>query len=200
MGVRVPPLVLDGGVIHCELRRFMGKVEKKDRKSESPVKKDEARKPVPPRTSNAVSEFSKFFGNLVQTGQYKPTQGFTARTATAAALGLIMLGGLWQLHESLRNATTPQWASSPMSRLGMPGVIAVASGWFIFRLINYPVFAEFLIATEAEMNKVSWTTWSDLKRATTVVLVTVILMTSYLWLVDQVWSTLLTWIGVLRIS
>jgi preprotein translocase subunit SecE len=65
--------------------------------------------------------------------------------------------------------------------------------------VNQSDFAEFLIATESEMNKVSWTTWADLKRATTVVLVTVVLMTTYLWVVDQVWSTLLQWIGVLRI-
>lgn len=178
----------------------MGKVDKKDRKSENLPKKDEAKKSVPAGNSNAVSELSKFFANLFLTTRYKTTQGFVARTATAVALGVIFLGGLLQLHYSLVNATTPQWASQPISRLGIPGLLALASGWFIFRLINFPVFAEFLIATEAEMNKVSWTTWSDLKRATAVVLVTVVLMTTYLWLVDQVWSTLLTWIGVIRIS
>ena len=43
-------------------------------------------------------------------------------------------------------------------------------GWLIFRLVQYPPFADFLIATEAEMNKVSWTSRDDLNRATTVVL------------------------------
>ena len=39
-------------------------------------------------------------------------------------------------------------------------------GWIIFRLVQYPPFVEFLIATEAEMNKVSWTSRDDLYRAT----------------------------------
>ena len=34
---------------------------------------------------------------------------------------------------------------------------ALVLGWLIFRLVQFPPFAEFLIATEAEMNKVSWT-------------------------------------------
>ena len=50
----------------------------------------------------------------------------------------------------------------------------------IFRIVHFPPFAEFLIATEAEMNKVSWTNKDDLIRATTVVLVTVVLMAVFL--------------------
>ena len=48
------------------------------------------------------------------------------------------------------------------------------------------------------MNKVSWTSRDDLKRATTVVLVTVALMAVFLFGVDWVWSNLLQLIGVLR--
>ena len=54
------------------------------------------------------------------------------------------------------------------------------------------------IATEAEMNKVSWTSRDDLYRATSVVLTTVLLMAVYLFGVDWVWSNLLQLIGVLR--
>ncbi len=64
--------------------------------------------------------------------------------------------------------------------------------------MQYPNFADFLIATEAEMNKVSWTTREDLTRATIVVLVTVFLLATYLFGVDLVWSWLLRVIGVLR--
>jgi len=148
--------------------------------------------PVFPKSLN----FLQISSRLIATSHY----GFTARTVTAVALGLILLGGLWQLHETLTVVSTPAWVSQPLSRIGIPAIFAGLFGWIIFRLVNYPIFAEFLIATEAEMNKVSWTTWNDLKRATTVVLVVVVLMTTYLWVVDQVWSTLLTWIGVLRIS
>ena len=71
-------------------------------------------------------------------------------------------------------------------------------GWIIFRLVQYPPFVEFLIATEAEMNKVSWTSRDDLYRATSVVLTTVLLMAVFLFGVDWVWSNLLQFIGVLR--
>ena len=57
-------------------------------------------------------------------------------------------------------------------------------GWIIFRLVQFPPFVEFLIATEAEMNKVSWTSRDDLYRATTVVLSTVVLMAVFLFGVD----------------
>lgn len=142
---------------------------------------------------------SRFFANFFSAERYKPNQGFIARVATAAGLALIFAAGLWRLSESLSVVTVPGWVSQPYSRIGIPLVLAGLATWFVFRLVNQEDFAEFLIATEAEMNKVSWTTWSDLKRATSVVLVTVVLMTTYLWLVDQVWSTVLTWIGVIRI-
>ena len=71
-------------------------------------------------------------------------------------------------------------------------------GWFIFRLVQFPPFVEFLIATEAEMNKVSWTSRDDLYRATTVVLSTVVLMAVFLFGVDFLWSNLLQIVGVLK--
>jgi preprotein translocase subunit SecE len=64
--------------------------------------------------------------------------------------------------------------------------------------MHYPPFVEFLIATEAEMNKVSWTSREDLYRATTVVLVTVTLVAVFLFGVDWLWSNLLQIIGVLK--
>ena len=48
------------------------------------------------------------------------------------------------------------------------------------------------------MNKVSWTSNDDLYRATTVVLVTVVLMAVFLFGVDWLWSHLLQFIGVLQ--
>ena len=59
--------------------------------------------------------------------------------------------------------------------------------------MNYPAFADFLIATEAEMNKVSWTTRKKLVQDTIVVLVTLFLMTVFLLAVDILWIKILTW-------
>jgi preprotein translocase SecE subunit len=73
----------------------------------------------------------------------------------------------------------------------MPLLLGLALIYFAWRLVNVPVFADFLIATEAEMNKVSWTTRRRLIQDTIVVLVTVVLLTSFLFVVDILWIWLL---------
>ena len=55
-----------------------------------------------------------------------------------------------------------------------------------------PTFADFLIATEAEMNKVSWTNRKRLVQDTVVVLVTVFLFTMFLFVVDILWIRILS--------
>jgi preprotein translocase SecE subunit len=90
----------------------------------------------------------------------------------------------------------------PDVKLTVPLLLAVFALWFAWRLVNYPVFADFLIATEAELNKVSWTTRKRLVQDTIVVLVTVVFFTLFLLIVDVAWGKLLAWkyIGVLRID
>jgi len=88
----------------------------------------------------------------------------------------------------------------PDVKFTVPLLLAVAGLWMAWRLVNFPVFADFLIATEAELNKVSWTTKKRLVQDTIVVLVTVILFTLFLLFVDVIWGKLLAskWVGVLR--
>jgi preprotein translocase subunit SecE len=133
----------------------------------------------------------QFVANLGRTGLYKPMQGWNARLYTVVGLGVIVVLGIWRLYETVRDAP-------PGTRFGVPAVVGAALGWFLFRLVQYPPFVEFLIATEAEMNKVSWTSRDDLYRATTVVLSTVFLMALFLFGVDWLWSNLLQLIGVLK--
>ena len=65
-----------------------------------------------------------------------------------------------------------------------------------------PSFAEFLIATEAEMNKVSWTPKRRLMQDTIVVLTTTLLMALFLLVVDLFWGWLLSnhYVGVLPLK
>jgi preprotein translocase SecE subunit len=72
-------------------------------------------------------------------------------------------------------------------------LLAGVSAWMAWRIVHFPAFADFLIATEAELNKVSWTTRKKLVQDTIVVLVTVLLMAIYLFAMDQVWVQLLSW-------
>jgi preprotein translocase subunit SecE len=123
--------------------------------------------------SKRRKDFALFVTNLFSVKRHKPKQGRQARLYTAAGLALIIGLGLWRLYDTLLS-------SSPAVRFGVPAAVGLVIGWFVFRLMEFPPFVEFLIATEAEMNKVSWTSRDDLYRATTVVLSTVVLMSVYL--------------------
>jgi preprotein translocase SecE subunit len=79
----------------------------------------------------------------------------------------------------------------PAVQYSVPLLILAASIWLAWRVVNLPVFADFLIATEAEINKVSWTTRKRLAQDTIVVLVTVVLMAGFLFTTDVVWKVLL---------
>lgn len=169
----------------------MGKV--KDG-SASPSKSTVSKAPVKSGAwSEAWRRVGGFFANLFSTATCKPLQGWTARVGTAAMLGALVGLGIYRFYQS----TTIEYAST-IARFGVPTLMALAVGWFIYRLVHYPPFVDFLIATEAEMNRVSWTTQDDLKRATSVVLITVFVMSVYLFGVDWLWSHLLIMLGVLR--
>ena len=137
--------------------------------------------------------FSSFLTNLIRVDLFKPMQGWYARVWTAVGLGLVVVAGAYRIHEASLEYSLG-W------RLGIPAAFAAVLGWVVFRIVHFPPFAEFLIATEAEMNKVSWTSKDDLIRATTVVLMTVLLMAVYLFVVDTLWTFILRLIGVLQFT
>jgi preprotein translocase SecE subunit len=76
----------------------------------------------------------------------------------------------------------------PDLKYTIPLLLIAGSLWFAWRAVNYPTFADFLIATEAEINKVSWTSRRALFRDTIVVLTSLILLTLFLFVVDVFWS------------
>lgn len=86
--------------------------------------------------------------------------------------------------------------------LTLPLILAVLLIWLSWRVVNLPAFADFLIATEAEMNKVSWTTGKRLKQDTIVVLVCVLVLATFLFVIDLIWIRVLSWrpIGVLQVD
>jgi preprotein translocase subunit SecE len=154
-----------------------------------------AQKPSKPNKAGSGSRprglFAQFLVNLVRTDLYKPIQGRHARLYTGLGLLVIVLAGAYQVSQA-------SMEYSPLWRFGLPLLFAGVLGWVILRLIHFPPFADFLIATEAEMNKVSWTSKDDLVRATTVVLATVLVMALFLFVVDRLWTLILQMIGVLQ--
>ena len=139
---------------------------------------------------------------------YKPAQGLKARRYTL--IGLVLLG--WTGIYSLANNTLlgGNWVwkvpftdttVTLLTDIGntLPILLGAIVLWLAWRAVNVPTFADFLIATEVEMNKVSWSSRKRLVQDTIVVLVFVILMTLFLMVVDFFWGWLLSrdMIGVL---
>lgn len=145
----------------------------------------------PAKAARARSAFGEFVGNLLRATIYKPTQGQRMRWATGLGLGAIVGTGVFLLSERLNET------AGAATRLWVPAAVAGGLGWLIFRLMHFPPFAEFLIATEAEMNKVSWISKHDLKRAAQVVLATVVLLSFYLFAIDGLWFAFLKLIGII---
>jgi preprotein translocase SecE subunit len=90
----------------------------------------------------------------------------------------------------------------PAVRFTLPLLLLLLTIWLAWRIVNLPTFGDFLIATEAELNKVSWTTRTRLWQDTLVVLTTMILMAVFLFVVDIAWGKILSWppIGVLQVK
>ena len=139
---------------------------------------------------------------------YKRILGQRVRRLTI--LGVLLLGfsGIWSLNS--RGNLPESWTMSmpfemdkilllPDARVTIPFILAALVLWIAYRAVNVPTFAEFLIATEAEMNKVSWTSKKRLFQDTVVVLTTTLLMALFLLVVDLFWGWLLSnkYIGVL---
>jgi preprotein translocase subunit SecE len=152
------------------------------------------------RTKDAAS--GSLLGDLFQSGLYKRSQGRIARQLTFAGLALGVAVGCWRLAISLR---TWEWSRGLAGNLGVSVdlfgaivglAVCVPLLWICYRAVNIPRFADFLIAVEAEMNKVSWPSRTELIRASLVVLFVVFLLSTVLFLYDFIWVTIFDWIGI----
>jgi preprotein translocase subunit SecE len=133
---------------------------------------------------------SGFVQELGRVGLYKRTQGKITRQVTAAALFVTVALGCWQLSVILKGWTWVQSRAIGLEYL-IPATILAIGAWIAYRLVNHAPFADFLIAVEAEMAKVSWPSRRELVRATVVVLVSMLVLTIVLYMYDTIWSLLL---------
>jgi preprotein translocase subunit SecE len=69
---------------------------------------------------------------------------------------------------------------------GLPTVVLFFGIWLGYRLVNLPSFADFLIAVEAEMNKVSWPSRTELIRSSMVVIILMFGLTAVLFSYDLI--------------
>jgi preprotein translocase SecE subunit len=142
---------------------------------------------------------------------YKPNQGLWVRRLTILGLLAILGTGIWHFVPASGAISTAAIQALkirvpflyfegkaafahllPNAAILGPIIMAVAAFWLSWRAVNFPMFADFLIASEAEMNKVSWTSRKRLIQDTIVVLTTVVLFTFFLLAIDQVWGWVLS--------
>ena len=107
-----------------------------------------------------------FLHELLHVGIYKRSQGRITRQVTFAALAAAIALGLLRLSSIMAGKRARSTSLRPAA--GCCWRPACGSS---YRLVNLPAFADFLIAVEAEMNKVSWPTRTELFRASIVVLI-----------------------------
>jgi preprotein translocase subunit SecE len=144
-----------------------------------------------------------FFQELFNVGLYKRSQGRITRQVTFGAMAVIFAVGFYQMFNTLKfHNLNDSWdVTKALMNAGMaywlPGTLVIICLWISYRLVNLPNFADFLIAVEAELNKVSWPTRTELVRSSIVVLICLLVLASVIFGFDLFWIKVFTWIGVL---
>jgi preprotein translocase subunit SecE len=129
---------------------------------------------------------------LLRASVYKRSQGRVTRQLTFAALAGTLAIAVWRLAQLLPLwfAVAPGTAPSPdmgVVRFLVPGLLMAAGAWLCFRLVNVPRFADFLIAVESEMAKVSWPTVDQVIRSSVVIIFLMFALAAILAAYDLFW-------------
>jgi preprotein translocase subunit SecE len=140
-------------------------------------------------------ETAGFWANMSEPALYKRNQGRMTRQLSAVGAALLVFLGVWTLSNGPLGGSGNVWI-----RVGIPVAIGAAGAWAIYRAVNYPKFADFLISVEAEMDKVTWATREDLQRSTMVVIVVMFFLGIVLFTYDLIWSWFFQLIGFLQIG
>ena len=109
---------------------------------------------------------------------YKRGHGYYTRLWSAIACLALAAIGCYKLHSKLALADN-QWVQNLT-----PAIVWGLLAWFVYWVSNRQSIADFLIAAEGELKKVSWSTKQQVISSTMIVIFVVILMAALLGLVD----------------
>jgi preprotein translocase subunit SecE len=121
---------------------------------------------------------------LFRFGLYKRSQGRIARQVTFGSLAVLIALGAWCLNDYYSNRSLGM-------QFGVPLAVLAIGLWASFRVVQLPSFADFLISVEAEMNKVSWPSRTELFRSSIVVMLMIFILAFVLLIFDLMWKFLL---------
>ncbi|MGB2984700.1 MAG: preprotein translocase subunit SecE [Phycisphaerae bacterium] len=131
--------------------------------------------------------------------QYKPEQGNWTRRGTFIGLGLLVAWGAKFLYDQLAIYEGDE-AWRLLITTGIPILFAVVLGAIAWRLSFVSRnSSDFMIATEGEMKKVSWSSKAEVIGSTKVVIMFTVLLALLLFIVDMAFQFIFRSIGVLRV-
>ena len=126
---------------------------------------------------------------------YKRGQGKYTRLCSAFAGALIVGLGCLRLYRKLEVAS---WGLSSRATLWIatmvPAGLFVILAVLVFWLVNKPSIADFMIAAEGEMKKVSWSSRQEITVSTVVVIVVVLIVSILLGTTDIGFRTFFVWL------
>jgi preprotein translocase subunit SecE len=148
-----------------------------------------------------------FLHEIFHVGVYKRSQGRITRQVTFAVLAGTVALAAWSLWNFLsafalsRDFLGVNWyaiAEATQARWTLPAIILLAGLWISYRAVNMPRFADFLIAVEAEMNKVSWPSRTELVRSSLVVIFVIFILATVLFGYDIFWRFFFQTLGIIK--
>lgn len=126
---------------------------------------------------------------------YKRGQGKYTRLWSAFAVAVVAGLGCLRLYRKLEIAS---WGLNPKATLWIatmvPAGLFVILAFVIFWLVNKPSVADFMVAAEGEMKKVSWSSRQEIMVSTFIVIVVVVIMALLLGTTDISFSAFFSWL------
>lgn len=129
---------------------------------------------------------------------YKPGQGYYTRLGTAIGVGILAVCGAYFLMGELESSGLSATYRLPV-QYGVPAGLLIAIGVGVYWLVGLSRKTnDFFIATEGEMKKVRWSSRKEVTRSTKVVVFTVIVLGTFLFLWDIGFMLFFSTINVLK--
>jgi len=130
--------------------------------------------------------------------QYKAEQGRATRAGTCVGGGALVAWGAYFLYDQLGVYEGDEgWRL--LVTTGIPILFAVVFGGIVWWLsFVHRKSSDFMIATEGEMKKVSWSSKREVIGSTKVVILFTVLMAAFLFVVDVTFQSLFSAIGALK--
>lgn len=148
------------------------------------------------KATTTASVFQELF---LAYGSYKPSQGRLARMATRLAIWTGFGAAAFSCYVFVRGnfqSDLSKWI--PYPEIVLAGAVAAVGAWVGYRLVNWAPFADFLIAVEAEMSKVSWPQKSEVIRSSMVVIFLLLMLSAILFGFDALFQFVFEALRIVR--